>query len=234
MSDIEIHHLGAAYALDALDDRERAAYEAHFATCEICRTDVREYRAAAADLATLTASPPAPDVKSSVMAEIATTRQLSPLPPAVTRLSERRPNRGVTALLAIAAAALFFIAGAVVVGGRDDDSFGDQVAAMMEDPTFRIVALGGDGDGSIKVAWTADEAAVIGDGLPDPGQGKRYELWMLDADGAHAMHLLDPAEGGAVQRTLPFSGAPAGWGVTIEPAAGSDVPTDPILFQAEV
>ena len=58
MSDIEIHHLGAAYALDALDERERAAYEAHFATCDICRTDVREYRAAAAELASLTATPP--------------------------------------------------------------------------------------------------------------------------------------------------------------------------------
>ena len=46
VSDIDIHHLGAAYALDALDERERAAYEAHYATCEICRTDVREFRRA--------------------------------------------------------------------------------------------------------------------------------------------------------------------------------------------
>src|SRR3954463_3365764 len=131
MSDIEIHHLGAAYALDALDDRERAAYEAHFTTCEICRIDVGEYRAAAADLATLTATPPQPDVKARVMAEIATTRQLSPLPPSVARLADRRPHRAVTAILAIAAAALFFIAGAVVLGGRGEKSFGDQVAAMM-------------------------------------------------------------------------------------------------------
>src|SRR4051812_44056536 len=106
MSDIEIHHLGAAYALDALDDRERAAYEAHFATCEICRTEVGEYRAAAADLATLTATPPPADVKARVMGDIATTRQLSPLPPAVVRLADRRPNRAVMAILAIAAAAL--------------------------------------------------------------------------------------------------------------------------------
>ena len=234
MSDIEIHHLGAAYALDALDERERAAYEAHFATCEICRTDVREYRAAAADLATLTATPPPADVKARVMGEIATTRQLSPLPPAVARLSDRRPSRGVTAILAIAAAALFFVAGAVVVGGGDDDSFGDQVAAMMEDPTFQMVELGGDGEGSFKVAWTSDEAAVIGGDLPEPGQDQRYELWMIDAAGAHAMHLLDPADGGTVQRTMPFDGAPAGWGVTIEPAAGSEVPTEPVLFHAEV
>ena len=233
MSDIEIHHLGAAYALDALDERERAAYEAHFATCDICRTDVREYRAAAAELASLTATPPPPDVKARVMSEIAVTRQLSPLPASVVRLTDRRPNRGVTALLAIAAAALFFVAGALVLGG-DDDSFGEQVAAMMEDPTFAIVELGGDGQGSFKVAWTADEAAVIGEGLPDPGEGKRYELWMIDGSGAHAMHLLDPAKGGDVQRLMDISGTPAGWGVTIESEQGSDVPTEPVLYHAEV
>ena len=35
MSDIDIHHLAAAYALDALDSHERAAFEAHYpaATC---------------------------------------------------------------------------------------------------------------------------------------------------------------------------------------------------------
>jgi anti-sigma-K factor RskA len=232
MSDIEIHNLGAAYALDALDERERAAYEAHFATCEICRTDVREYRATAAELASLTATPPPPDVKARVMGEIATTRQLSPLPPSVVRLSDRRPNRAVTAILAIAAAALFFVAGAVVIGG-DDDSFGDQVAAMMQDPTFTVAELGGDGQGSFKVAWTADQAAVIGGDLPDPGQGKRYELWMIDGSGAHAMHMLDPAKGGEVQRLIDISGSPSGWGVTIEPEQGSDVPTEPVLYHAE-
>jgi hypothetical protein len=33
---------------------------------------------------------------------------------------------------------------------------------------------------------------------------------------------------------MPFSGAPAGWGITIEPAAGSTVPTLPILFHSDV
>ena len=83
------------------------------------------------------------------MSEIAVTRQLSPLPASVVRLTDRRPNRAVTAVLAIAAAALFFVAGAVVLGG-DDESFGDQVAAMMEDPAFTIVELGGDGRGLVQ------------------------------------------------------------------------------------
>jgi anti-sigma-K factor RskA len=233
MSDIEIHHLGAAYALDALDERERTAYEAHFGTCDICRTDVREYRAAAAELASLTATPPPPDVKARVMSEIATTRQLSPLPPSVVRLADRRPNRVMTVVLAVAAAALFFVAGAVVLG-QDDDSFGDQVTAMMEDPTFRVVELGGEGPGSFKVAWTSDEAAMIGGNLPDPGDGKRYELWMIDSAGSHAMHVLDPAKDGQVQRLVDINGAPLAWGVTIESEEGSEVPTEPVLYLAEV
>lgn len=232
MSDSEIHHLGAAYALDALDERERAAYEAHYATCEICRADVTEFRSTASELGTLTSAPPSAELRSRVMGEIAITRQLSPLPPTVVRLSDRRPNRAMTVALAIAAAALCFVAGAVLIGGNDGDSFGDEMAAMMQDPTFEMVELTGEGTGSFKVAWTAGQAAVVGGDLPDPGDGMRYELWMIDDSGSHAMDMLDPATDGDVQRVMSIAGEPSGWGITIEPEAGSEVPTQPVLFQA--
>ena len=44
MSDIDIHHLSAAYALDALDERERMAFEAHYPSCDVCRADVIDFR----------------------------------------------------------------------------------------------------------------------------------------------------------------------------------------------
>ncbi len=236
MTDSDIHHLAAAYALDALDASERAAYEAHFPTCEICRADVAEFRATLAELGATTNTPPPPDVKRRVMAEIATTRQLSPLPTTVVRpsegLSERRPRRVVVTALAIAAAAVCFLAGAVIFGARND-SFGDELAAMMDEPGFTMVELTGEGSGSIQVAWTPRQAAVIGGDLPDPGEGRRYELWMIDDAGAHAMDMLDPADGGTVRRMLAVDGEPVAWGVTIEPASGSTVPTEPVLFQAE-
>jgi anti-sigma-K factor RskA len=234
MSDIEIHHLGAAYALDALDERERIAYEAHYSTCEICRTDVREFRAAAAELGSLTTTTSPPDVKERVMAQIATTRQLSPLPGGVVTLADRRRSRVAMTVLSVAAAALFFVAGAIVLGGRDDDSFGDEVAAMMEDPSFAVVELNGEGQGSFKVAWTDDRAAVIGGELPDPGAGKRYELWMIDSAGTHPMSMLDAASDGEVRRVIDIDGDPTAWGITIEPESGSPVPTEPVLFVGEV
>ena len=44
MSDIDVHHLAAAYALDALDRHEREAFEAHYDKCDVCRSDVMEFR----------------------------------------------------------------------------------------------------------------------------------------------------------------------------------------------
>ena len=39
MSD-DIHALSGAYAVDALDDVERARFERHLANCEACRAEV--------------------------------------------------------------------------------------------------------------------------------------------------------------------------------------------------
>ena len=46
-----LHELAAGYALDALDDDERAAFEQHLAECEQCAADVRGFRETAALLA---------------------------------------------------------------------------------------------------------------------------------------------------------------------------------------
>ena len=46
-----LHELAAGYALDALDDDERAAFEQHLAECEQCAADVLAFRETAALLA---------------------------------------------------------------------------------------------------------------------------------------------------------------------------------------
>ena len=233
MSDIEIHHLGAAYALDALDERERLAFEAHYATCEICRTDVSEFRATAAELATLTTSAPPEDLRARVLGEIATTRQLSPLPDAVVRLADRRRSRPAVAFVAAAAAVACFVLGAIVFGGRGG-GFDETVAAMMKEPGAQMVPLAGDGGATLQVLWTDDRAALYGDGLPEPPEGKAYELWLIDGTGAIPMGVLDRAADGTVEHVVDIDAAPAAWGITVEPESGSDVPTLPILYVAEV
>ena len=55
----DIHALSGAYAIDALDDVERARFERHLAECADCRAEVASLREAAALLPETAADRPA-------------------------------------------------------------------------------------------------------------------------------------------------------------------------------
>jgi anti-sigma-K factor RskA len=232
MSEIEIHELGAAYALDALDAAERASYEAHFANCSICRTEVAEHRETAAKLGVFAATAPPSGLKGRVLAQVATTRQLPPRVTPVARLAQHRGPRWLPVLTA-AAAVLLIVVSAVLVIDLRSESFEEQVATLVDDPAARVAELDGPA-GSVRLVWDGARVAVIGDELPPPEAGMTYELWLIDDAGAHPTGLLDPAHGGTVRRLVEVPGTPAAWGITIEPAAGSAAPTGPVLYQVEV
>lgn len=240
MSDIDIHHLSAAYALDALDDRERMAFEAHYPSCEVCRTDVIDFRATITHLAHASSTSPPAGLKANVMAEIAQTRQLSPLlPEVVIDLAERRRRRlrWTGGALSVAAAAVAFVAGTAVVDRNDQPAYADALSTILQQGDARVVTLAASGGavGSIKVAWseTIDEGVLLADGLPAAPSGHAYELWMIGVDGPVAMHLLDPAAGGELRAVMPVNASPDAWGITIEPSAGSETPTGEVLYLAE-
>ena len=55
----DIHGLVGAYAVDAIDEQERGAFELHLAECPECQAEVASLRAAAASSATCSeAAPP--------------------------------------------------------------------------------------------------------------------------------------------------------------------------------
>ena len=236
MSGIDIHQLAAAYSLDALDERERAAFEAHYPNCSICRPEVVGFRETLSHVAAAVAVPPPASLKAGVMAEISATRQLSPLLPAsvVDLASHRQRRRVVIQLVSAAAAIALVVLGAFVVGQRSGDvnGYADAAAAILSKPDTRMTSLGGDGTGSFRVAWSpsARKAVVMGDGLVDPGPGKAYELWLIDSGGAHAVRLLDKAGGGQVRRVVTVDGAASKWAVTVEPQGGVDQPTGDVIF----
>src|SRR3954447_19413249 len=106
------HLLTGAYALDALDDVERAGVERHLRTCAGCAAEVAELREVGTWLADRVATPPPPELKGRVLAQVRATRQEAP--PATThvrmpRLAPRRPL--------LAAAAAVILAGGVGLGG---------------------------------------------------------------------------------------------------------------------
>lgn len=242
-NDIDIHHLGAAYALDALDERERVAFEAHYPSCEVCRADVMAFRAALAHVAVAQSTPPPVAMKARVMAEVAQTRQLSPLlPDRVSDLAERRRRRQKTigGVLAAAAALLLFVGAAVVVrGGDEPPAYAVALTEVIDSPDAQLVTLdAGDSGatGTVKVAWSAEAARAVlsADGLAPAPEGSAYELWLI-ADGVpQPMRVLQPAADGTLRVVVDIDDAPKAWGVTIEPAGGSPAPTGEILFVATV
>jgi anti-sigma-K factor RskA len=237
--DIDIHHLGAAYALDALDERERMAFEAHYPDCEVCRGDVQAFRATLAQVAAAQSTAPPSALKASVMQEIARTRQLSPLlPERVGDLSERRRRRQRTigAMVAAAAAVVLVVAGMVVVGRDEGPTYAAALAQVMEAPDGKVMTLDADGsmtaDATVKVAWSETErmAVFMADGLPATDDGMAYELWLIDDAGPRPMGMLEEAGDGQLQAVLDLDASPSAWGVTVEPESGSPAPTGDILF----
>jgi anti-sigma-K factor RskA len=241
-ADIDIHHLGAAYALDALDERERMAFEQHYPSCEVCRGDVLDFRATLASVGMASATSPPAALKERVMAEIGHTRQLSPLLAAkVTELAERRRRRrlAVGGLMAAAAAVVVFIAGALALSGGDGEpSYAASLAQVLQQPDARfltLVAQPGADVGVVKVAWSqgSGTAVLLGDELATTPVGSAYELWLIGSDGPVPMRVLQRADHGELRAVVSIDGEPQAWGVTIEPAAGSPTPTGEILFVGE-
>lgn len=230
----DLHHLAAAYALNALDEVERRAFEAHYPSCSICSAEVADYRETAALLAESTATAPPDDLKARLMAEIGDTRQIAPIvPERVVDLAERKrrsqPRQRVLAAVAAAIVAVVGFVGGLQFARSDNDS---DVLLAADAVTL---PLSGDA-GQARVVWSEseDRAVLIAAGLGDPGDGNAYELWLIDADGANPTGLFTPDDDGNVTIQLPLDGRdPDAWGITIEPDIGSDQPTEPILLIGE-
>ncbi len=239
MTDIDVHHLAAAYALDALDDRERSAFEAHYGACEVCRTDVQEFRHTLTHVSESLVAPPPMSLKDRVMAEVATTRQLSPLVAPVVALDERRRARSLLSMAAAAAAIVMIVVGvATYRGGDKTDTFAADLAHVMEQTDSQVLSLASKGgaQGTFKVAWSNSlgQAVLLGDHLPTTPDDKAYELWLITPDSSTAMYVLDPAKDGTVHHLLKAPTDPTAWAITVEPAAGSATATGDIIFVANV
>ncbi len=239
MTDIDVHHLAAAYALDALDDRERAAFEAHYGSCDVCRNDVMEFRHTLTQVADSLVAPPPLSLKDKVMAEVAATRQLSPLVAPVVALDERRRARSLATMAAVAAAMVMIVVGVVSFrGGDETDTFAADLAHVMEQPDSQVLSLANQGgaEGTFRVAWSNSlgQAVLMGEDLPTTPDDKAYELWLITPDASMAMYVLDPAKDGNVHRTLKAPADPTAWAITVEPAEGSPTATGDIIFVANV
>jgi anti-sigma factor RsiW len=225
----DIHALSGAYAVDALDDIERAQFEHHLAECADCRAEVASLRSTAGLLAETTASAPPERLRERVLADISTVR---PLPPDVeTGAAPRRRFR--LAPLAAAAAVIAAVAagGIVIAEPWADDSSQTQLSAadrvLQADDAERYTEGIDGSEATLVRSPSLNQAVLVTQDMAPPPEGKVYELW-LDHEGVGMVPAGLMAEGGS--HTVMLEGDPGtalGAGITIEPAGGSEEPTLP-------
>jgi anti-sigma-K factor RskA len=234
MSD-NVHTLVGAYALDAVTADEREVFEQHLHTCAACREELVGLQATSARLGVAVAAPPSADLRARVLAAAARTPQERP------RVATVLPGpwRRWAPALAAAAAVLAVVGslGAYVVErGRAQDAQDQQaaIAEVLAAPDANLQALTLDG-ARLRVisSPTLGQAVVTSAEMPAPDEGKDYELWAVDADGAESVGLMEPDPDGDPQTQLvdDLDGATA-LAITVEQEGGSPsrAPTsDPIV-----
>lgn len=221
----DIHALSGAYAVDAVDDLERAMFERHLAQCGTCRAEVDSLREAGALLAETSAVAPPDALRSRVLAGIEAVR---PLPPVILDAGDRaRSTRRRFPTLVAAAAALvaFGAVGASVIHPWSDDSSGTSQADVERMPTDLEMVSHDVADGTITIlrSKSLNQAMVTAEGLPKLPDDKTYELW-LEQDGTMVKAGLMDGDVSHMVLEGDASTATAA-GLTVEPAGGSDEPT---------
>lgn len=234
----DIHALVGAYAVDALDDIERAAFERHLTECPACQSEVSGLREAAAMMGAAAAAEPPASLRERVLADIATVR---PLPPPVDRHVAASDPGGRTrfrprVLVAAASAVIALGAGAAVVQPWNDDTSqtqptaADQIRAASDAETFTETFEGGATTTVIR-SRSLNQAVLVTQDMPEAPKDSVYELWLIHDDGMVPAGLIPGGD-----REIVLEGDPAdanGFGITIEPDGGSDEPTLPPFAQID-
>ncbi|BCJ59677.1 anti-sigma factor [Micromonospora endophytica] len=233
----DIHTLAGAYALDAVDDLERTAFERHLAACETCRLEVAELRETAARLADDVpdnAALPA-GLRERTLALAARTPQERVDSPTGRRLGGWRQWVAAAVVAAVAAAGSSAVTWALVDRNQPDRTVAEQtrrIAEVIGAPDARVFQGTIDGGGSATLVASAqrDQAVVVLRDLPSPGTGRAYQLWLIPTTGAARQAGLLP--GGDTTATTvvgPLVDVQA-FGVSNEPEAGSPAPTDVVAL----
>jgi anti-sigma-K factor RskA len=235
----DIHALGGAYAVDAVDDLERAAVDRHLGECETCTTEVAEYRETATRLAEGTWSVPPPRLREQVLARAVAIPQVS-------GVSRRRPapspvTRWRRIAIAAAAAGVLGLGAAVTSYAALEQRLDRErvaIAAAQErrevmtapDATLRAAELSGGGRVSVVVSDAEDTGIVFVIGAPPPGPDRVYQLWLVPQDGGDPVSagLLRVGQTQATELIQGVRGR-AAFAVSVEPAGGSPAPTTQVV-----
>jgi anti-sigma-K factor RskA len=238
MSTVDIHALAGPYALDAVNDIERAAFNRHLAGCEACADEVAELREVTARLGDLTWSAPPPRLRDAVLAEVRRTRQAPPgrgdrpAPAGARRWRRWTATAAAAVVLAVGAGAVTFAVQEQRV--RDERAALEQaraekakIDAVLSAPDARLraeTAIVG-GRVTIVVSDSLDMGVAVLSGLPAPGPDKAYQLWTIEGGKPPIDRGLLPAGASSATKLVAGVRTAVEFAVSLEPASGSAVPS---------
>lgn len=245
-----MHTLAGAFALDAVNDVERAEFARHLEQCESCAQEVAELRATAARLGAAMAEEPPPEFKDRVLAAMHATRQLPPRTRPGSPERHRRTARAPRwAVLVSAAAAVVGLAAGGVFGGialtqqqelNAAQSRLDQarqryepVAALLAAPDAKAAHGEAPTGGGVTVVLsrTLNRVMVMDAGLPAQPGGKVYQAWLVTGSAAPRSAGVITGTGNGALVIADGVGTADHVAVSVEPAGGSPTgaPSDVLM-----
>jgi anti-sigma-K factor RskA len=224
----------AAYALGALEPDEAQEFRAHMETCAACRDDVLAFEGVTRGLPSASVQYATPKgLRRRVMREVRDTPQDAPAHAAASpRAAPRRvrrpllfPRRTLAAFGAAAAVVVAVVVG-IVIGSSGSGTSSRVIDAQV---------MGAPGSAQLRIAGGRGELIVRG--LPSPGAGRIYEVWLERGQSKPAptntLFSVSRVGSGDVGVAGSLNGVSEVL-VTSEPDGGSQVPTRPPVIVAPV
>ncbi|MCW2785478.1 MAG: hypothetical protein JWP74_1995 [Marmoricola sp.] len=227
MSAHEIHALSGAYAVDALDDLERARFETHLAACAECQAEVAGLQDTTLLLAGLSDTAPAPELRAKILADIKTVR---PLPPVLARITPPRQRRWTN--LVAAAAVLGVIGGGTAIWQNTHQPTSSTPSNVQADRIMQAAdvqlfnaKVGQNASASLFRSKEIGKAVIVTRDMTAAPSGRVYELWLRDKTGSLRPAGLMTGRGNAEVVLTGDAVDATGAAVSVEPAGGSKSPT---------
>lgn len=222
---MDLHDLTPAYALDALDPAERDQYEAHLASCDLCREDLQGFWQVSGALAHAAGGPTPPASLRKRVLEQARSERTNVVP-------FRRSRFVVPALSSVAAVAAVAAIGLGLWAtslSRGLDGAESELAVLGDPKARTYKSEGGKAD---LVVRPNGEAALVVRSLSPAPVGKDYEIWIFVNGTAHRAGIFERPGVALLTRRLEPGQTVA---VTLEIDGGVDAPTGaPVLSASSV
>lgn len=235
----DLHALVGAYALDALDDAERARFERHLGSCAACGFELAGFRETAARLAAAAAEAAPPALKSRTLSAAQDTRQL---PPIVRSAGSAGPRRAARWRAGVAAAGVLIAGGSVAAGlelsssgGSSHTTTGDMaaVSAVLAAPDSHMIggSVSTGGSATVIMSQRRGSLVFVASGLAPLDPSECYELWLVGQSGDRTAAILPRASGGVTGPVLATHVRPNDrLALSVEPARGSPQPTSAMIL----